>query len=90
MRAALCEKEVACLLEAEGEDLEAAIHYVSAASCYARAQQYADAIPLLRAALSFTLRDSHRKEVEALLKEWLPKAKRDLRKQARKQPAAVS
>ena len=33
-RAAACEEQVAYLLEAEQQDLEAAIHRVSAASCH--------------------------------------------------------
>ena len=32
-RAASCEEQVACLLEADGQESEAAIHRVSAATC---------------------------------------------------------
>src|SRR5262249_457174 len=42
-RAALCEEQVACLLEGDGQDLDAAIHRVSAASCYEKLGQYARA-----------------------------------------------
>lgn len=79
LEAAICEKEVACLLEAERQDIDAAIHYISAASCFARAGQFVHAVPLLRTALSFSIRDVTRLEVETMLKKWLPKAKKQLR-----------
>lgn len=87
--AAICENEVACFLEAEKLDIEAAIHYVSAASCYARVGLFTRAVPLLRAALSFSIRDASRREARKLLKEWLPKAKKQVR-ETRKQAATVS
>jgi hypothetical protein len=87
--AASCEEELACLFEAEKKEIAAAIHYVSAASCFANAKQYFRAVSLLRAALSFSLREGPRREAEKMLKDWLPKAKSQLRRQARKQPAAV-
>jgi hypothetical protein len=90
LRAAACEKEVACLLDAGKQDVEAATHYVSAASCYARAQRYSEAVPLLRSALSFSLRAGFRSEVETLLKKWAPKAKKQLRQQAGSKPATRS
>ncbi len=89
-RAADAEERVACLLEAEGHELEAAVHRVSAASCYAKVGHYPHAVTLLKAALSFPLRDAYRREVEKLLKQWLPKAKRLLRQQARRRPVTVS
>ena len=90
LEAAASEEETACMFEAEKQDIDAAIHYVSAASCYAKAEQFAQSVPLLRAALSFSIRDSARREAEALLKEWLPKARNQLRRRVRKQPAAAS
>jgi hypothetical protein len=90
LRAATREKEVACLLEAKKQDVEAAIHYVSAASCYARVGQFSHAVPLLRSALSFSVRDACRRDVEKLLKQWLPKAEKQFRQQRRTEPAAVS
>src|SRR3954462_15202054 len=50
-RAAVCEEQAAGLLDADGQDLEAAIHRVSAASCYERLGQYVRAVTLLSAAL---------------------------------------
>jgi hypothetical protein len=66
------EEQVACLLAAEGHDLEAAVHHVSAASCYVRVEQYAHAVTQVRSALSFPLRPAYRREVEKLLQSWLP------------------
>jgi len=88
--AAICETEVACLLEAERQEIDAAIHYVSAASCYARAGHFIHAVPLLRTALSFSIRDVSRRETEKLLKEWLPKAEKQVRRQARKRATVVA
>jgi hypothetical protein len=90
LRAAIHEEQVACLLEAEGHDLEAAVHHVSAASCYVRVERYVRAVALLRSALSFPLRPAYRREVEKMLQSLLPKAKQQLRRQARKEPATVS
>ena len=90
LRAASRETDVACLLEARKQQTEAAIHYVSAASCHARLGQFSHAVPLLRSALSFKLRDAYRRRVEKLLKEWLPKAEKQLRRKTRKKPVAVS
>src|SRR6516162_1228241 len=73
LRAGQREEQVACLLEAEGHDTEAAVHHVSAASCYARVHDYVRAVGLLRSALSFALRQAYRRDVQKLLEEWLPK-----------------
>jgi tetratricopeptide (TPR) repeat protein len=70
-RAATCEEEVASLLEAAGEELEAAIHRVSAASCYQQIKAYPRAITLFRAALSAELSDEYRARVAKLLKRCL-------------------
>jgi tetratricopeptide (TPR) repeat protein len=92
-RAATCEEQVACLLDADGQELEAAIHRVSAASCCERLGQYARAVTLLRAALSAELRDNYRATVEKLLARCLPLAhqelKRAIKHSARKQTSAV-
>jgi hypothetical protein len=64
LRAALAEEQVASLLEADGQELEAAIHRVSAASCYEKLRQYARAVTLLSAALSAPLREDYRAQVE--------------------------
>src|SRR5688500_11809622 len=62
LRAAEREVEVACLLQAEGHEMEAAVHHVGAASCYARVLRYVHAVALLRSALSFSLRTAYRRE----------------------------
>src|SRR5437870_12690111 len=51
-RAALCEEQVACLLESAGRAAEAIVHRISAASCHEQLEQYAQAVTLLRAAQS--------------------------------------
>ncbi len=89
LRAAASEEQVACLLEAEGHDIEAAAHHVSASSCYAQAKHYVQAVALLRSALSFSLTASYRREIEGLLRDWLPKAQKQLRRQARKAPVPI-
>ena len=43
-RAATCEEQVACLLEADGQEQEAAIHRVSAASCHEKLGQFTRAV----------------------------------------------
>ncbi len=93
-RAASCEEQVAGLLDADGQDLEAAIHRVSAASCYEKLGQYAQAVTLLRAALSAPLREDYRSRVEQLLKRCLAQARKELQRassrRSRKQsPAAL-
>jgi hypothetical protein len=89
LRAGQHEEQVACLLEAEGHDTEAGVHHVSAASCYARVHDYVRAVTLLRSALSFTLRQAYRREVEKLLDEWRPKARKQLRRHAREKLATT-
>ena len=59
-RAATCEENVAALLEADGQEREAAIHRVSAASCQEKLGAYARAATLLRAALAADLPDVFR------------------------------
>lgn len=86
-RAAELEELVSCWLEVEGHELDAAIHRFSAASCFAKAERYADAIILARSALSFTLKSSQRLEVEGYLKKWQAKARNQLRRQTHEQPA---
>jgi hypothetical protein len=79
-RAAVCEEQVACLLEAAGEELEAAVHRVSAASCLERIGQAARAVTLLRAALSSSVHDAYRARIEKLLARCLVKARKELRR----------
>lgn len=79
-RASQCEEQVSVLLEADGQDLEAAIHRVSAASCYERLGQYARAATLLRAALATPLREEYRARVEELRRRCLTKARKEVQR----------
>src|ERR1700724_2855212 len=65
------EERIASLLDAHGENLEAAVHRISAASCYQKAGDPSRATNLFRAALAGPLREATRTEVEALLSECL-------------------
>ena len=69
--AASYEERIASLLDAHGESLEAAVHRISAASCYQKAGDPSRATNLYRAALAGPLRAGTRKDVEAMLKECL-------------------
>jgi hypothetical protein len=65
------EERIAPLLDANGDALEAAVHRISAASCYQKAGDPSRATNLFRAALAGPLREVNRKEVEAMLAECL-------------------
>src|SRR5436309_9093402 len=67
VRAAACEEQVACLLDADTQELEAAIHRVSAASCCEKLRQYTRAVTLLRAAFTAPLHDDYLARVEQQL-----------------------
>jgi hypothetical protein len=69
--AASFEERIASLLDAHGEDAEAAVHRISAASCCQKAGDPSRATTLYRAALGGPLRDVTRNEVEAMLTECL-------------------
>jgi hypothetical protein len=73
--AAALEERIAPLLDACGEDLEAAVHRISAASCYEKAGDPSRATNLYRAALAGPLRDVTRKEVEQMLSACLARLK---------------
>jgi hypothetical protein len=75
LTAASLEERIAPLLEASGEDLEAAVHRISAASCYEKAGDPSRAANLYRAALGGPLREVTRKEVEAMLAACLARLK---------------
>ncbi len=66
-RAASGEEQAAALLEADGQEQEAAIHRVSAASCCERLGQYARAVTLLRAALPAASPEDYRARIEQQL-----------------------
>jgi hypothetical protein len=93
-RAAGFEEQAACLLEAAGQEHEAAIHRVSAASCSERIGQHAHAVTLLHAALSVPLPEEYRERVERQLAQALVKADKELRqvfaRRAHKQAPALS
>ncbi len=69
--AASYEERIASLLDAQGESLEAAVHRISAASCYQKAADPSRATNLYRAALAGPLREVTRHEVEQMLTECL-------------------
>ena len=67
LAAASGEEQVAPRLETLERDQEAAVHRISAASCYQHAGELAKAINLYRAALAGPLPEHTRKETEQLL-----------------------
>ena len=69
--AASYEERIAALLDANGDSLEAAVHRISAASCYQKAGDPSRATNLYRAALAGPLRAVTRTEVEEMLTECL-------------------
>ena len=69
--AASYEERIAPLLDSLGRDLEAAVHRISAASCYQKAGEGSRAANLYRAALSGPLRESTRKDVQRMLADCL-------------------
>lgn len=73
--AASLEERIAPLLDSDGQALEAAVHRISAASCYEKAGELSRAVNLYQAALAGPLREGTRKEVEALLAACLARLK---------------
>ena len=69
--AASYEERIASLLDAHGEALEAAVHRISAASCYQKAGDPSRATNLCRVALAGPLREGPRKDVEVMLEACL-------------------
>jgi hypothetical protein len=69
--AASLEERIASLLDAQGNGLEAAVHRISAASCFQKAGDPSRATSLYRAALAGPLREVTRKEVLEMLAECL-------------------
>ena len=65
------EERLAPLLEALGRNREAAIHRISAASCYQRAGDLSRAANLYRAALAGPLPKKARQEVQEMLADCL-------------------
>jgi hypothetical protein len=69
--AASYEERLAPLLEGLGEEREAAVHRISAASCYQKAGDPSRAINLYRAALAGPLREATRQDVQRMLSQCL-------------------
>jgi hypothetical protein len=89
-QAAAMEEHAALVLEAEGRGLEAAVHRISAASCFEEVEEYQRALTLLHAALSVEMRPIYRGKIEKQIKECLAKARKQLRRRTGKKIAAVS
>ena len=85
-RAATCEEQVACLLDAAGQEREAAIHRISAATCYEKLRQYPRAATLLRAALATDLPNPYRDRVRQQLTQCLDSAQKELKQAAKRGP----
>jgi hypothetical protein len=73
--AASLQERIAPLLDADGDALEAAVHRMSAASCYEKAGDLTRAANLYQAALAGPLRAVTRKEVEGMLAACLARLK---------------
>jgi predicted trehalose synthase len=78
LSAASHEERLAPLMERVGRTAEAALHRVSAASCYAKAGRLGQAINLCRAALAGPLPNHTRQEVEALAQQYLAELDQDM------------
>ena len=76
LSAAAYEERIAPLLDTLGRELEAAVHRISAASCYQKAGYLHRAVNLYRAALSGPLRDDTRSEVLKMLNDCLDQLSR--------------
>jgi hypothetical protein len=85
-RAAVSEEQVACLLEADGQEREASIHRVSAATCFGKLGQFSRAVTLLHAALSAPLPQDYRSRVERQLASALTGARKELSRRIAHRP----
>jgi hypothetical protein len=88
--AAALEERIAPLLDAEGSALEAAVHRISAASCYEKAGDLGQAANLYQAALAGPLRPPTRAEVEKLLADCLARLKASSSGRASRRTAPAS
>jgi hypothetical protein len=88
--AAALEERIAPLLDASGDDVEAAVHRISAASCYEKAGDPSRAANLYRAALGGPLREVTRKEVEGMLATCLARLKASLPPRKTRRVASAS
>lgn len=80
-RAAETEEEAAGVLELVGDEVEAAVHRVSAASCYDEAGEHFRAITLLRAALAADLPGPYRERVAKQLRRTRTRASKVMEQQ---------
>jgi len=71
--AASLEERIAPRLDAIGRTREAAVHRISAATCYRNAGQFSEAANLFQAALAGPLNHATRADVEQFLEECLAK-----------------
>ena len=69
--AAALEERIAPRLDAIGRNREAAVHRISAATCYRNAGEFSQAANLYQAALAGPLTDASRAEVEQFLEACL-------------------
>src|SRR5258706_8148844 len=72
------EERIAPLLEGLGHDLEAAVHRISAGSCYQKAGDLSRAANLYRAALAGPLLENTRREVSRFLTDCLKQLTRSV------------
>lgn len=89
LSAAAYEERIAPLLDTLGRELEAAVHRISAASCYQKAGYLHRAVNLYRAALSGPLRDDTRSEVLKMLNDCLDQLLREINYKVRKPLSAL-
>ncbi len=88
--AASLQERIAPLLDADGEALEAAVHRMSAASCYEKAGDPSRAANLYQAALAGPLRAVTRKEVEVMLAACLARLKAEAAPRKTRKVASAS
>jgi hypothetical protein len=88
--AASLEERIAPLLDAAGDEVEAAVHRISAASCYEKAGDPSRAANLYRAALGGPLREVTRTEVEGMLAACLARLKASSAPQKPRRVASAS
>jgi tetratricopeptide (TPR) repeat protein len=79
-RAAECEEQVACLLDAAKREQEAVVHRISAASCYEQLGEYVRAVTLLRAALSVLPPGDYQRQIQQHLTRCLIRANTEVRR----------
>jgi len=88
--AAALEERIAALLDANGDHLDAAVHRISAASCYDKAGDPSRATNLYRATPAGPLRYVTRKEVEEMLAACLARLRGSVSRRKAGKVASVS